>query len=697
MSDVFASVEVPNARRTEYRDGGVLSASALAGDSASNIAARDKHQTVAHTGGIVAGLVVRLENSVLTVSPGAAIDFQGRMLLMAAEFPLKNQPAEDFAVWLRYAAVERSDNLSDLNRLDETPRLEFPPLTVPMSSCDSVDSDGVLLAIIRNGEVENCCRRYVGAVGSRIDAPSKRARVVLGPQFARDSRRFAIGVQSDPAQPIRDVFSWESTGTIRFSATTSVATPEEKQSPDKVEQPPVVVIGSPTVNITPEDILDPCRAWTLLRVDRGEGMEMQPEILGLLSDCDRADLEKPPDCRVQLTALLVRALNRLIRKASDYALDAAHFDYVFDTAQMYQPVEGDAVLDLRGNEFAVTNVDVATLTCKLKDAAGHLKSVSWSDVNPLICFPAFLKVKTTLNVPYQEMLSRWRVLPGDYLCRILLDTFLGDAIRPLAATRPRGLFFSGSAVVEKEPSASRIHLVEFQKDGETFRQLRITISDPGKDNAPHRYRCSIGTAKDCIDPPTPVPGPDGNIWNRQTSLPRGILSVLADKSIDIHKELNVWARMGTIEAGLILKLEPTGAGGGTSTGAGGSAGLPIPTTPILDNAVSWDGQRVMRKSPGLIEIGGSLRNLTDVAIESIQILVTIYGKNDTAHDPIHKPVITGATLPAGMTKPINALNLNPDLAVPTDPFTSQPITVSLLVMGANQHNVIVCTQYREEL
>ena len=712
MNDSIATVERQETHRTEYRDGGVLSAAALTGDSASIVAARENHQATAHTGGIVAGLVVRRENGVLTVSPGAAIDSQGRMLLMAASCVPKDQPAVDCEVWLRYAAVECSGDLSDLNRRDETPRLDFPPLTEPMNSCDPVDSDGVLLAIVRNGQVETCCRRYVGAVGSRIDAPSKRARVVLGPQFARDSRRFAIGVQADPAQPIRDVFTWESTGTIRFSATTSVATPEEKQSPDKAEQPPVVVVGSPTVNVTPEDILDPCRVWTLLRVDRGNGLEMQPEILGLLSDCDRADLERPPTCRVQLTALLVRALNRLIRKAADYVLDAAHFDYVFDTAQMYQPVEGNAVLDLRGNEFTVTNVDVVTKTCEVNDAAGHLKTVNWSDINPLNCFPVFLRGNSTLKVPYHELLSRWRVLPGGYLCRVLLDKFLGDAIRPLAAVRPRGLFFSGSAVVDPEPSASRIHLVEFQKDGETFRQLRITIPDPGKENSPHRYRCSIGTSN-CDH--EPVPPPQSDISNRQTSWPRGILSVLADKSIDIHNELSVYAGDGILP-GLILKLKPLGSAAGTVPGGAGDTS--IEPTPILGNAVVWEGTKATRRkiadSPpdSRLVITGTLHNLTDVDVGSLKVLVSIYGENDTTHVPRHKEIVAldnvkdEKVLAAAASRELTELTEPSALTADGELVVEVPaefdagkktIIVSLLVMGVNRNNAIICTQYQETL
>lgn len=690
-------------RRTDYRDGGVLSAAALAGDSATSVAAWEMHQCNAHIGGIVAGLFVTIEKTVektkIHISPGAAIDSWGRMLLVGSDFQPALVPtsAKCFAVWLRYNIEHDSNAASDLTRFNEAPRLEVTELDDIAESCENVASTGVLLAYIRTVvatpgkfEIETCRRRYVGAVGNRIDSPSGRARVVLGPQFPRDPRRFAIGIQAAAEEPIRDVLAWESTGSIRLSATTSVALPHEKQTLDGIEQPPIVVVGSPTVQLTPEDILDPCRVWEFLQINDADGKKIgMPSVMELLSSCDRADLAAQPTCRIQLVSLLVRALNRLIRKAADEVHDFAQWKYE-PTIEIET-----VVVDKHGHEFTVKETDTVKKTCKLTDAQGKSTSdVSWREVQPRNWSPATFLTIGNLNASIFQLLSRWRSLPGDYLCRVLLDHFLGDAIRPLKVPTRRGLYFSGSVSVDPEPQACRIHLVEYKRDGQTFRQLRITIPDPGKENNPHRYRCSFGTTLDCRDPASP--GVDNEkIWNQQTSWPRGILSVLADKSIDIHNQLNVFPSRGSIFAGLILKLKPEGD---SATGAGNSGradgGSP---TPILGNAVVWDGQRVQRNTQAEITIGGTLRNITDWAVEALQVLVSIYGKHDTDHGPTHTEVVSEGNLGAKSSVDLTTLAGTDSVKVKI-PAVFQPntIVVSMLVMGVNRQNEIICSKYTEE-
>ena len=733
MNDTITTVELAESRRTEYRDGGVLSASALAGDAAANIAAWEKHQATAHIGGIVAGLFVSIVKPdpppkstpptmggsdelfplMLNVTPGAAIDSQGHMLLVGVEcFPELEDLTPDtdqYAVWLRNGLELIRTGTSELRRYQETTLVEIQPLPNSSGDCQEDPPMGVMLAILRvekkkvdgqpketrEWKVDGCCRRFVGAVGNRIDSPSGRARVVLGPQFPRDPRRFAIGVQAAAPQPIRDVFTWESTGTIRLSTRTSVALPHEKEKPDEVEQPPIMVVGAPTVYFTPEDFLDPCQVWARLIIRGEDGKEVIPsELLDPLSDGDRIALATRPACRVTVQALLLRSLNRLIRKAADNVLDLV-------TRRKFEPAAQTIVVDESGNEFTVTNVDFDTKTFDIVGTNGTPQNgVGWQGFWPRDWSPAvFLtdrKLPEKLPEKLRMMLSRWRVLPGDYLCRILLDNFLGDAIKPLESPAPRGLYFNGTVPIEQEPQASRIHLVEFKKDGQTFRQLRITIPDPGKENNPHRYRCSIGTAPDCIDPAAPAPTEKN--WNRQTSWPRGILSVLADKSIDIHDQLNVYPSEGSILPGLILKLEPdSDSDAGTGTSGGAAGGASIPAAQILGNAVIWDGQRVNRLSRTELVIGGTLRNLTDLPVEKLKVLVSIYGKGDTNHGPQHTEVVSDGAL-GRRPSAIGLTTLAQDVNVPiSETFKAVTIVVSLLVMGVNSQNFIICTQYIEEL
>ena len=734
MNDGLDTLEPLQTQRTEYRDGGVLSAAALALDSAANDAAWNQHQSTAHIGGVVAGLFVTTEKATNAnkcdkakfnsndenileahVSAGAAIDSQGRMLLVRdADVVVSNRFSfgdNCFAVWLRYSEQKVSHNASGLSRYSETPELSVEELEKASIPCSADDSKGILLAIIRKDhDPDYCCRRYIGAIGNRIDAPSKRASIAIGPQSARDIRRFAIAVQSDLAQPQHDVLTWESTGTIRFRDPTSVLFPEEKEKIDQVEQPPILVVGSPTVNITPEDILDPCEIWNKLRVTKYLGKErISISILKLLSPCDRVELCNPPSCRDRLTLLLVRALNRLIRKAADNALNDAR-DGANPNLVKVQVSTGDAVLDSAGNRYVVQAVN-SDGTYVLLDAAKPPKPTtkSLAEIQLLGRFPAFLTANTP-SEPLIRWLPHWYSLPGELICRLLLDNFLKDALRPLSIPQPRGLFFNGSRPADLEPAASRIHLVEFKKDGQTYRQLRITIPDPGKENSPQRYRCSIGTS-DCNHPPTPFPGDERNLWNRQTSLPRGILSVLADKSVDIHNQLNVFPGQDSLFPGLILKLKPTGDAAGNET----AGSLPIPAAPVLGNAVIWNGPRVVRPTPAKLNFSGNLITLTSLDIESLEIFVTIFGKNDTNDTPQTIVLVSNKRLPAVNNGQTPNLGVSIDslvqglgdprvtvgngvvtMDVPA-PFPGNPIIVNILIMGVNRNIEIITTQYRDEL
>ena len=677
-----------------------MSAAALTGDSAANVAAWEGHQSKAHLRGIVAGLFVEPDGNNIKVNPGAAIDSDGRMLLVDHDLThdISKEIGEWFAVWLRLVVETVAAPVSDLQRYLETSRLEVSAMDDFRDAGESTASSGVLLAYVQrdttNGSVlkiDSCCRRYVGAVGNRIDAPSGRAQIVLGPQFPRDPRRFAFGVQAAATQPIRDVFTWESTGTIRLSARTAVDLQEKKEKTDEVEQPPLLIVGAPTVYFTPEDILDPCQVWTRLTIKSEDEKGALPDkLLALLSDSDMSALATRPACRVALQSLLLRSLNRLIRRAADNVLHLV-------TRRKFEPAAETVVVDENGNEFTVSNVHVATKTFDIVGVDGTSRNgVSWDGFWPrdwsLSVFPTGEK----LPVDVLQMLSCWRALPGDYMCRVLLDHFLGDAIKPLGNPAPRGLYFNGSVPMEQEPPASRIHLVEFKKDGQTFRQLRITIPDPGKENNQHRYRCSIGTALGCTHEPAPTPTEKN--WNRQTSWPRGILSVLADKSIDIHNQLNVYPSDGSILPGLILKLEPDSDSGSAAGASGGAASVsPIPATQILGNAVIWDGQRVNRPSRTVLSIGGSLRNLTDLPIEKLRVLVSIYGKDDTGHGPAHTEIVSDGKL-GRRPSDIGLTTLAQDVNVPIpEAFKSKTINVSLLVMGVNSQNFIICTQYIDEL
>jgi hypothetical protein len=678
MSDGTASIDTIEGQRTQYRDGRILSAAALAGDGEAHVAAWQQHQRTAHTPGIVAGLHVTPNGGKISVEPGAAIDCFGRMLLLARAWAGNFDLSKHWIVWLRHSVTLEPGQQSNLGRYRECPQIQVEEIqkesTDLQRSLERIESEGVLLSIIRDKTCDKCCRRYVGAVGSRIEAPSRRASMLLGPQSASDTRRFAIAASSETS--LEDVLTWDTTSTIHFYKPTSLAAPPEKRGKtDEGRQPPIAITGSPKVNFTKADILDPCRARDFIFNDKTWPKALPAE--EFLSQCDVNSVQVSTICHTQLTAILVRFLNCLLRKAGDEIRDAS------------QPVLGAFVLDKDGNRCRLTSIGFDKCTVD-----SHAAPIPLTDLRPVRWLPLW---QAPTNAELSRLCEYWHVLPGNHLCRLYLDSILKDTIRPLPLQKQRGLFFNETAPVDVEPTAGRIHLVEFKKEGQTHRQLRITIPDPGKENSPQRYRCSIGTSA-CIDPPVPEPGAD--IFNSQTSWPRGILSVLADKSVDIHNQLNVNSKR-ELSPGLILKIKPDDAAAGSATPAN------QPAT-IVKNAVDWEGAKVERDITSAphteLTFDGALHNLTNLDIKSLEVLVTVYGDSDTVHTPRHfllVPADPVRVLGAASTKPIKELSpltANNKLTLPVpQEFDSKTIIVNLLVMGVNRNNEIILTEYKQNL
>src|SRR5688572_29123223 len=106
MSDAITDTDPGVAQRTQYRNGRRLAAAVLTGDSQASVAAWERHQRTAHTSGIVAGLDVRIEPSLLIVEPGAAIDPFGHLLLVAQQQQRKFiNRAGTWLAWLKYSRI----------------------------------------------------------------------------------------------------------------------------------------------------------------------------------------------------------------------------------------------------------------------------------------------------------------------------------------------------------------------------------------------------------------------------------------------------------------------------------------------------------------------------------------------------------------------------------------------------------------
>jgi hypothetical protein len=585
MPEVQEAGLVSDAERTEYRDGALLTARALADDGAALVAARETHQCRAHSGGVIAGLHVALADLSCDVSPGAAIDARGRLLLLDQVATVDDVPKEGLiAVWLRSDPDLVPKSGSQFKRVRELVVVEISLVDDPDADLKEIEESGVLLAIFRRGGdpsgVEMAAgglasatvdrfgylgRRYVGAVGSRIAAPSGGAEITLGPQSPRDPRRFAIGVRPAGRDEVADVFSWESTGTIRHIASGTLDLPaEDAANTSGSLMPALVAVGTPSPWFASDDFLDAgeARDRLLRSANASETEGLAPRIIAELRPQELAILRKTCD-RSLIASLLAIGCNRLIRQEEDDVTWVAR----------------------RPSSEASTSSNAAA-------------------VKPP---PAAMPSDPSQGAPNSATVSAGAAL------RRRLEEFFKDLLVGQLDPQTRGMFFQGAVPVEKEPVPDRLHLVELKKDGRVCRQLRITIPNPGPKNHPNRYRCSIGVADDCR-----LLSEGGHAdcdCSEQTGTRRGILSVLADKSVEIHKRLNVYADHAK-RLGLLIKLEPQGGAAANAT--------PAPA-PILTNVSEFKDVVVKRVSASdkNLELSGKLNNISDQSLASPAIYLTV--------------------------------------------------------------------------
>lgn len=206
-----ATGQPPSDLRPRFTDGQVLHADDLAAAQEQLIAVRRRHLAWQHAPGIVAGLRPALQNGVVTVSPGLAVDGYGRELVLAAPTPvpppLGGGPVGHMGIYLQYARAATTDALSGHARWTETPELRqapvdaaSPPTVDPtaLGDQDTAAAWPLLLGVVRHGtgDIDLSGRRYAGAAGAAVSAPQGTSRLALG----RDGT-VAVTVAGAPSAP----------------------------------------------------------------------------------------------------------------------------------------------------------------------------------------------------------------------------------------------------------------------------------------------------------------------------------------------------------------------------------------------------------------------------------------------------------------------------------------------------------------
>lgn len=186
--------------RPRFADGQVLSAGDLTAEQTYLTAARRRHLLSGHTPGIVFGLEPSLQNGVVTVSPGLAIDGAGRELIVSeATAPRSATPSgpatpgsgSEIGIYVQYSLVAGAGGDPAHPRLTEQADVFTGPVsadTTPVSDVTALPDDAsapacpVLLGVVKAGgaQIDLTGRRYAGAVGSAVTAPQGTSRIAFG-------------------------------------------------------------------------------------------------------------------------------------------------------------------------------------------------------------------------------------------------------------------------------------------------------------------------------------------------------------------------------------------------------------------------------------------------------------------------------------------------------------------------------------
>lgn len=182
--------------RPRFADGQVLAAGDLTAEQTYLIAARRRHLISGHTPGIVAGLAPSLQNGVVTVSPGLAIDAAGRELGVSTATVARagtgtSGSGADIGIYVQYSLVAVAGADPAHPRLSEQADVFTGPLSAdpaPVYDVTALPDDAsapacpVLLGVVKAGDagLELTGRKYAGAIGSAVSAPQGTSRVAFG-------------------------------------------------------------------------------------------------------------------------------------------------------------------------------------------------------------------------------------------------------------------------------------------------------------------------------------------------------------------------------------------------------------------------------------------------------------------------------------------------------------------------------------
>ena len=635
--------------RPVFQTGQILAASNLREEAADRIRGVQEHQAFAHLPGVLAGVWLQIDPpaNALLVTPGAAVDALGRMLLVPSTGYSQALPPNtserganaSFEVWLAFAETPADGNdpnpaTGTSNRYVEGIQILFlAPGELDPADPSSDERYPIFLGTIAAGNrVNHAGRVYAGAVGARVEAASGLARLLLGPAQPLDQTIFSIGTRPSDDAAYTDHLIADAAGSITLTAPSVLSGPTPSVSA-------AVVAGARPFTFAAADIRDPAelvRQWAAAKnlrefLDRYAAPEpIKPCSTGLVSSS-----------RAQ--TIFARVLNRAIGDDSN---------------------------------------DTGTLENAVKDSG------------------ASLRIETRRQIIARDNLAE--EFDIGLLRRLLLeDAFPGSIVRlvDLDSGGLQGLSFVGAKPNPKVAQPGSIYATDVVGTTGTQRQLRIEFQDPGSTQNPERYKVIIGAVQN-------VYARDDCNFSRFTPC----LTVDAGKTVTIAGTLAVFAAPpspgSTPSPGLILQITPpTDPNNPSSAGqAASQLGQVAPWDLVIHNASatlvpSTAGAKVVQLSTG------QLLNTGQAPIQGVQLHAVLYSTDASAvnNDPVQATLLRDLVIAPGQVvelvdpiDPTQRLTIPLSSNDPTVPPLAADGNLSLILMavGAGPGNVIAQDEKR---
>lgn len=648
----------PPREQPAFRDGQVLRAEDLRREDQYRHQAMREHQAQVHSAGIVSGLWLQRDGKRIRITPGMAVDGKGRTILVSNEetiptcalaevwIAFQESPADGddpntpegapsryvpgYEILIREAGICREETL-DAVYLGTVYDLGVKIDSIPNTNANAAAAEAV---VIREGQGQNefpdgvlrSGRRYVRAVGGRVEAASRTSRLLLGPEKPLDPRLFAISTREHANQPYVDHLTVEAGGILHLHSPSLM----DLRFHDAESKPASLGLGYHHLEFRNSDILAPNHLAARLLTLSDHLIQPLFKLEGAAKKIAEEFVQRPSlsECECDAIAkILCQWLNGLIAKAGRNSQESTQFFHMaFDERNS---------LELRE------------------------------------------ETRSLLLAQHGESFQKQ---PALLMRHLLEDLFYPLLPRTDGKMRTnRVLEFRGGEPAGKAPRPNEFYLSQIETDDGSHEELRLEIHHPGKENNPERFKAVVRTPKEVppAEEDSPIPNP----------LLPFCLSVDASRTVTVTC-LKVFPSRCAVRShipkpksefcgfgrGLILKIEAEKDEADKASAAADDLSLVAPWDLVMSEI------SLTKMAEGKFQLKLKLKNTGNAEMVGIQLHVLIFSTDSPEADPIRETVLRDLALPAGEIADYHTAPL--EISYGASGIVNENLNAHLLALGA---------------